>query len=85
MTVDEIGEVITGNTPSQKEQKYYAKDYPLYKPGDLDQGYVTNDSKDGLSEEGIKKARMLPARTVLVTCIGATIGKTFPFPMPPGF
>ncbi len=29
-----------------------------------------------LSEEGIKKARMLPARSVLVTCIGATIGKT---------
>ncbi len=76
MTVDEIGEVITGNTPSKKEQKYYAKDYPLYKPGDLDEGYVTNDSKDGLSEEGIKKARMLPARSVLVTCIGATIGKT---------
>ena len=76
LTVDEIGEVITGNTPSKKETKYYGKDYPLYKPGDLDAGFMTADSVDGLTEEGIKKARMLSAKSVLVTCIGATIGKT---------
>lgn len=76
LTVDDIGEVITGNTPSKQETKYYGREYPLYKPGDLDAGFITADSVDGLTEEGIKKARMLPAKSVLVTCIGATIGKT---------
>ena len=76
LTVDEIGEVITGNTPSKKEVKYYGREYPLYKPGDLDAGFVTADSADGLTSEGIEKARKLPAKSVLVTCIGATIGKT---------
>lgn len=76
LAVDEIGEVITGNTPSKQETKYYGKDYPLYKPGDLDAGFMTTDSMDGLTEAGIKKARMLSAKSVLVTCIGATIGKT---------
>lgn len=76
LTVNEIGEVITGSTPSKQETKYYGRDYPLYKPGDLDAGFMTVDSVDGLTETGIKKARMLPAKSVLVTCIGATIGKT---------
>jgi len=76
MSVDEIGEVITGNTPSKQESSYYGRAYPLYKPGDLDAGFMTIDSVDGLTEKGIEKARMLPAKSILVTCIGATIGKT---------
>jgi len=76
MPVDEIGEVVTGNTPSKQEASYYGRAYPLYKPGDLDAGFMTVDSVDGLTEKGIEKARMLPANSILVTCIGATIGKT---------
>lgn len=76
MSVDDIGEVITGTTPSKKEPKYYGNEYPFYKPGDLDAGYFTNSSVDNLSEAGVKKARLLPAECILVTCIGATIGKT---------
>jgi len=76
MSVDEIGEVITGNTPSKQESSYYGRAYPLYKPGDLDAGFMTIDSIDGLTEKGIEKARMLPSKSILVTCIGATIGKT---------
>lgn len=73
--VRDIGEVVTGCTPSKKEAKYYGKEYPLYKPGDLNDGFMTTDSVDGLTKKGIKKARILPAKSVLVTCIGATIGK----------
>lgn len=76
MSVDDIGEVVTGTTPSKKEPKYYGNEYPFYKPGDLDAGYSTDCSVDNLSEAGIKKARLLPVKSVLVTCIGATIGKT---------
>jgi type I restriction enzyme, S subunit len=74
--VKDIGEVITGTTPSKANQSYYSKEFPFYKPTDLDAGFFTKDSRDGLSSEGIQKARLLPSKSVLVTCIGATIGKT---------
>jgi type I restriction enzyme S subunit len=74
--VREIGRVETGTTPSKAKAEYYGNDYPFYKPNDLNTGYYTKESKDGLSKKGIQKSRFLPAKSVLVTCIGATIGKT---------
>ena len=52
--IKEIGEVITGNTPSKKNQEYYGSDYPFFKPPDLDAGYFlksANDSFTMLMEE----------------------------------
>ncbi|MCB9347993.1 MAG: restriction endonuclease subunit S [Lewinellaceae bacterium] len=72
----EIGEVITGKTPSKKQSEFYGEDYPFYKPTDLNQGVSVRDSIDGLTEKGLKHTRFLPAKSILVTCIGATIGKT---------
>ena len=74
--VTSIGEVVTGTTPSKKRPEYYGNDYPFYKPTDLNCGYYVHKSADSLSVDGIKRARSLPANTILVTCIGATIGKT---------
>lgn len=76
VTVKDVGEVVTGTTPSTQERKYYGDDYPFYKPTDLEQGFYTEDARDHLSELGAKVARMLPPKSILVTCIGATIGKT---------
>lgn len=74
--VKHIGEVVTGTTPSKEKIEYYGDEYPLFKPTDLDAGYYTKEYRDSLSLLGIQKARLLPAKSVLVTCIGATIGKT---------
>ena len=74
--VASIGEVVTGTTPSKKRPEYYGNGYPFYKPTDLNCGYYVHNSADSLSVDGIKRARLLPENTVLVTCIGATIGKT---------
>lgn len=74
--VSDIGEIVTGTTPSKANPEYFSNDYPFYKPTDLDAGFYTRESRDGLSSQGIQKARLLPAMSVLVTCIGATIGKT---------
>lgn len=71
-----IGEVILGTTPSTSNEKYYGDAYPFYKPTSLEAGYHTKDAEDGLSEEGLDKARYLPPKSTLVTCIGSTIGKT---------
>lgn len=67
---------ITGNTPSTKEANLYGNDYPFFKPSDLDCGYSVIDATDYVSKKGCEVGRFLPEKSVLVTCIGATIGKT---------
>ena len=75
-TLGEIGEITTGNTPSKDNKEYYGGNIPFFKPTDLEQGIDTKFSNDKLSQLGFESSRKLPANTVLVTCIGATIGKT---------
>ncbi len=75
-TLGEIGDIVTGNTPPKDISEYYGGDIPFFKPTDLDQGIETSTSKDHLTELGYEQSRKLPAKSVLVTCIGATIGKT---------
>lgn len=72
----EVGEVITGSTPSKDIAEYYGGDIPFYKPTDLDLGINTNSASDTLTIEGYNLSRKLPVGSILVTCIGATIGKT---------
>jgi len=75
-TVEQLAEVITGSTPSKSKSEYFGGPIPFMKPTDLNVGYYVRESDDSLTEAGAEHARMLPAETVLVTCIGATIGKT---------
>ena len=67
---------VTGSTPSTKDSSLYGNDYPFYKPTDLDAGFEVYHSEDSVSERGYLSGRSLPDKSVLVTCIGATIGKT---------
>ena len=74
--LDSIGDIVTGNTPPKDNKEFYGGDIPFYKPTDLEQGINTTTSTDSLTEEGFAVARQLPIDSILVTCIGATIGKT---------
>lgn len=67
---------VTGNTPSTKNEKFYNGCYPFFRPTDLNQGASVTSSAITLTEMGYKEARTVPADSILVTCIGATIGKT---------
>ena len=51
-----VGEIVTGSTPSKKKSQYYGNDFPFFKPTDLNKGYYVIDSSDKLSIEGMKKA-----------------------------
>lgn len=75
-TVGEIANLVTGNTPKKSVLGNYGGNIPFYKPADLDQGYHIDQTKDTLTEKGFAKSRELPKNSTLVTCIGATIGKT---------
>ncbi len=74
--VGNIGEIVTGSTPSKDIPEYYGGDIPFYKPTDLEQGKCVKRASDHLSLLGFEQARKLPVKSVLITCIGATIGKT---------
>ncbi len=74
--IKDIGEIVTGNTPSKSNAGYYGGNIPFFKPTDLEQGRDTKYARDYLSLLGFEQSRKLPVNTILVTCIGATIGKT---------
>ncbi|EAH4648952.1 restriction endonuclease subunit S [Campylobacter jejuni] len=73
-TLSEIGEIVTGSTPSKSNLDFYGKDYPFFKPSDFEQEYFLENAGDNLSKLGFDKARQLPPKTILVVCIGS-LGK----------
>ena len=74
--IQDYGEVIAGNTPPTNNAEYYNNGSYLWaSPADLGTGKKINDTKTKLSESGFKKTRIIPKGSILVTCIGSTIGK----------
>ena len=72
--VSDIGEVITGSTPSTHHSEYYSEDgIPWVTPTDIVDNII-HDTPRKLSPLGEKVGRVVPANTILVTCI-ASIGK----------
>ena len=69
-----IGEIITGGTPSKSHHEYYGNAFPFFKPADLDQGRKTIVSSEYLSEKGKSCCRIIPKFSTAVCCIGS-IGK----------
>lgn len=70
----ELGEITTGSTPSTLNAEYYSNDgIPWVTPTDIN-ALTISDTPRKLSEEGIKVGRVVPANTILCTCI-ASIGK----------
>ena len=70
----ELGEISTGSTPSTSNSAYYSEDgIPWVTPTDINT-LTISDTPRKLSEEGAKVGRVVPANTILCTCI-ASIGK----------
>ena len=70
----ELGEILTGSTPSTSNSAYYSEDgIPWVTPTDINE-LTISDTPRKLSEEGAKVGRVVPANTILCTCI-ASIGK----------
>lgn len=71
----ELGTIITGTTPSTKENSFWGGNIPFVTPADLKERRYIKTTERTLTEKGAQKGRLLPKDSVLVTCIGATIGK----------
>ena len=74
-TLDEIGKTQTGSTPKTADQTNYGDFSPFVKPADFNVDGTIDYRNDGLSKKGFTSARAVPAGSVLMVCIGATIGK----------
>lgn len=75
--VFEIGVAQTGTTPKTAEKENYGDFIPFIKPADIDFSGIGDIRYDneGLSEIGLKKGRKMESGSILMVCIGATIGK----------
>ena len=72
--LSDLGEIMTGSTPSTSKEEYYSVDgIPWVTPTDINT-QIISDTPRKLSEEGAKVGRVVPANTILCTCI-ASIGK----------
>lgn len=77
LPIGQIGKVITGNTPSTKDENNYSSDdYCFVKPSDIEREGVCNIAitEYHISAKAFENARQLPVGSVLTTCIGI-IGK----------
>ena len=73
----EVGNIVTGSTPSTKDESNYSpREYCFVKPSDLPSKGIANieETEYYVSKKGLSKSRVLPAGSVLVSCIGS-IGK----------
>jgi type I restriction enzyme S subunit len=73
--LEEIGTTQTGSTPKSSDPDSYGDFIPFVKPSDFNKDGSLDYGNDGLSKKGLDGARRVSAGSVLMVCIGATIGK----------
>ena len=72
--VGELGEVVTGSTPSTKNQAFWNGAIPFVTPTDLGNEKRISITGRHVTEDGLAQVREIPPGAVMVTCI-ASIGK----------
>lgn len=73
--ISEFGSVITGSTPSTKDDKNYGEAYQFVAPVDIGTNQFINKTEKMLSHKGFSLSRPIPPKSISVVCIGSTIGK----------
>lgn len=70
-----LSSIVTGNTPSKSDEENYIGGYiPWIKPDNILEDNSLSSAKEKLSTKGLQQARLVPANSALMCCIG-TIGK----------
>lgn len=71
--LNDVGQVITGNTPSRDHLDYFGDAIEWIKSDNIQPPlpYLTR-AKEGLSDQGRQVARVAPAGSILVTCIAGS-------------
>lgn len=73
--LSEIGNIITGYTPPILNKEQWDGNVAFYSPADFGHKLYCNYSERTISEIALQKNRTIPINSIMVTCIGSTIGK----------
>ena len=74
--LSQIAELQTGTTPATTIPEYYGKGISFIKPGDIYIDHINYDN-ESLTLLGASKSRIITANSVLMVCIGGSIGKCY--------
>jgi type I restriction enzyme S subunit len=74
-SIGQLGEVVTGSTPSTARPEYYGGDRMFVSPADISDGRFIEKTKTTLTALGFEETRPIKANSILFVCIGSTIGK----------
>ena len=70
-----VGYTQTGTTPPTGKPECFGGNTPFVTPSDLTATITTYEGK-GLTNVGVKHSRLIARNSVMMVCIGSTIGKT---------
>lgn len=68
--ISDLGEVVTGATPSTTHAEYFGGTFPFFTPGDIGRTKWVAHSSRTVTREGLAQVRELKRGAVMVTCIG---------------
>lgn len=73
--VSDLGEVVTGKTPSKKNQKFFGNEVAFLKVPDMHKASIVIKTSDNLSPigAGSQKSKYIPKWSTCISCI-ATVG-----------
>lgn len=70
-----LGRISTGNTPSRAVPENFGSHLEWVKTDNINTPHtIVTSAKEGLSEQGARKARIVPPGSVLITCIAGSPG-----------
>ena len=70
----EVGEIVTGSTPTTTKAEYWDGEYNFYSPVDFGENVYCTKTDRTITAAGMKTGRPVPANSIMVACI-ASIGK----------
>ncbi len=73
-SLDNLGVITTGSTPSTTDQSFWEGDIPFVTPADLEKDDPITKTPRTISKKGADNARLLNEGAILICCIGS-LGK----------
>lgn len=72
-TLENLGKIRTGKTPSTSNSEFYDGEYPFYKTPDMHDKVFVFETVETLTEQGLnsQKSQIIEANEIMVTCIGS--------------
>lgn len=74
VSINDVAKVVTGKTPSKKEEDNFGGDIPFVTPGELGKDIYVGITPQTLSAKGASAIKLIPKNSVMVCCIGS-LGK----------